>query len=65
MARTSDLSPTQVGWTSEWYLRHDTLEHATGAIAIASRRSRSPKWMGTGERSGHAFRALLLFPWVR
>jgi len=32
MARASDLSPAQVGWTSEWYLRHDTLEHATGQI---------------------------------
>jgi hypothetical protein len=31
IARASDLSPAQVGWTSEWYLRHDTLEHATGA----------------------------------
>jgi len=32
MARASDLSAAQVGWTSEWYLRHDTLERATGAI---------------------------------
>ena len=35
MARASDLSPAQVGWTSEWYLRHDTLELATGAIAVS------------------------------
>ncbi|HEV7806371.1 MAG TPA: Tn3 family transposase [Solirubrobacteraceae bacterium] len=32
MARASDLSPAQVGWTSEWYLRRDTLERATAAI---------------------------------
>jgi hypothetical protein len=32
MARASDLSPAQVGWTSEWYLRHETLEAATGRI---------------------------------
>jgi Tn3 transposase DDE domain len=42
MARASDLSPAQVGWTSEWYLRHETLEAATGRIAIINRRSRSP-----------------------
>ena len=51
MARASDLSPAQVGWTSEWYLRHDTLEHATGAIVDHQSTIALAQRMGTGERS--------------
>lgn len=32
MARASDLSAASIGWTSEWYLRHETLEAATALI---------------------------------
>jgi TnpA family transposase len=51
MARASDLSPAQVGWTSEWYLRHDTLELATGAIVDHQSTIALAQRMGSGERS--------------
>lgn len=51
MARASDLSPAQVGWTSEWYLRHETLEAATGRIVDHQSTITLAQRMGTGERS--------------
>ncbi len=51
MARASDLSPAQVGWTSEWYLRHETLEAATGGIVDHQSTIALAQRMGTGERS--------------
>jgi len=51
MARASDLSPAQVGWTSEWYLRHETLEAATGRIVDHQSTIALAQRMGTGERS--------------
>ncbi len=51
MARASDLSPAQVGWTSEWYLRHDTLEPATGAIVDYQSTIGLAQRMGSGEHS--------------
>lgn len=51
MARASDLSPAQVGWTSEWYLRHDTLERATGAIVDYQSTIALAQRMGSGEHS--------------
>jgi hypothetical protein len=51
MARASDLSTAQVGWTSEWYLRHDTLEAATGRIVDHQATIALAQQMGTGERS--------------
>ncbi len=49
MARSSRLSPAQVGWTSEWYLRHDTLEPATGAIVDYQSTIGLAQRMGSGE----------------
>jgi TnpA family transposase len=51
MARASDLSLAQVGWTSEWYLRHDTLEAATGRIVDHQSTIALAQQMGGGERS--------------
>jgi TnpA family transposase len=51
MARASDLSPAQVGWTSEWYLRHETLERATGAVVDHQATIALAQHMGTGEHS--------------
>ena len=51
MARASDLSPAQVGWTSEWYLRHDTLERATGVIVDHQSSIALAQRMGSGEHS--------------
>ncbi len=51
MARASDLSPAQVGWTSEWYLRHETLEAATARIVDHQSTIALAQRMGAGERS--------------
>ncbi|MEA2232726.1 MAG: hypothetical protein QOD83_2542 [Solirubrobacteraceae bacterium] len=47
----SDLSSAQVGWTSAWYLRHDTLEAATGRIVDHQSTIALAQRTGTGERS--------------
>ena len=51
MARASDLSAAEVGWTSEWYLRHDTLERATGAIVDHQSTIALARRMGSGKHS--------------
>ena len=51
MARASDLSAASIGWTSEWYLRHDTLERATGQIVDHQSTIALAQRMGSGERS--------------
>lgn len=51
MARASDLSPAQIGWTSEWYLRHETLEQATAAIVDYQSTIALAQRFGSGEHS--------------
>jgi TnpA family transposase len=51
MARSCDLSPARIGWTSEWYLRHETLERATAAIIDHQAKIPLAQCFGTGEHS--------------
>jgi TnpA family transposase len=51
MARASDLAQASIGWTSEWYLRHETLEAATAAIVNFQSRIPLAQRFGPGEHS--------------
>jgi TnpA family transposase len=51
MARSSDLSPAAIGWTSEWYLRHETLERASAVIVDHQATIALAQRMGSGEHS--------------
>jgi TnpA family transposase len=48
MVRASDLSPAQVGWTSEWYFRREALEAARGRIVDHQSSIALAQRMGTG-----------------
>ena len=56
------MSPAQVGWTSEWYLRHDTLERATGAIVDHQSSIALAQRMGSGEHSSSDGKRRLVSP---
>lgn len=62
MARASDLSPAQIGWTSEWYLRHETLERATAAIVDHQSTIALAQQFGTGEHSSSDGKRRLVSP---
>lgn len=51
MARSSDLAPAAIGWTSEWYLRHETLERASATIVDHQSAIPLAQRMGSGEHS--------------
>ena len=62
MARASDLSPAQIGWTSEWYLRHETLEQATAAIVDYQSTIPLAQRFGTGKHSSSDGKRRLVSP---
>ncbi len=62
MARASDLSPAQIGWTSEWYLRHETLEEATAAIVDYQFMIPLAQRFGTGKHSSSDGKRRLVSP---
>ena len=62
MARASDLSPAQIGRTSEWYLRHETLERATAAIVDYQSTIPLAQRFGTGQHSSSDGKRRLVSP---
>ena len=62
MARSSSISPAALGWTAEWYLRHETLEAATAKIVDYQSTIGLAQLMGSGRHSSSDGKRRLVSP---
>ncbi len=62
MARSSSISPAALGWTAEWYLRHETLEAATARIVDYQSTIGLAQLMGSGQHSSSDGKRRLVSP---